>query len=66
MSIIIYSFYFNIFLTNFKVIFQTKNWAIRLASPINDIEMWKMTDPNVKRLRLLCDAKCNMVGNVYM
>lgn len=25
-----------------------------------------MTDLRVKRLRLLCDAKCNMVGNVYM
>lgn len=25
-----------------------------------------MTDPVVKRFRLLCEARCNMVGNVYM
>lgn len=25
-----------------------------------------MTDPIVNRFRFLCDAKCNIVGNVYM
>lgn len=39
---------------------------MRLASPIKDIEIWNTTDPIVKRFRLLCDAKCNKVGNVYM
>lgn len=49
-----------------SVVFQTKNWATRLANPINDIEMWNMTDPVVKRFRLLCEARCNIVGNVYI